>query len=167
MSKAIGKFVRRMSNASIDLHHHHRRPQRSSLREHGHKRSHSDTGNSFPREAPGYHVVHYMGYAHIEDPKSFREAQAAIKHVLASNPAHRLIKLLHPDGTMVILDSDGERLFFTELVCVQDVVRGYGDSIAVTFSSGRYAKQCHVFQAHSSREVSEGAGVEERGEVRE
>ena len=39
---------------------------------------------------------------------------------------------------------------------------GYSDCLAISFSTGHYAKQCHAFQSKSSREVSHmvmGIGV--------
>lgn len=160
MSRAIGKFVRRLSNTSMEavpgsLSGSERK------RKSRHKRSFSDLSesDSYPHEG-SLHVVQYLGFAHVEDPKSLREAQAVIKSVRTSSSTHQQVRLLCQDYSLVVLETDGDQLLVSPLFCVQEVVRSLGDSVAVTFGSGRYATQCHVFQAHSSREVR---GEHERG----
>jgi len=48
---------------------------------------------------------------------------------------------------------------------VHDVNKGgFNDTLAISFSTGHYAKQCHAFQAKTSREVSsDWVGVAYRG----
>ena len=43
-----------------------------------------------------------------------------------------------------------------------DASKSYSDCLAVSFGTGHYSKQCHAFQAKSSREVRE-KGVESVG----
>ena len=161
MSRAIGKFVRRLSNTSLEA-----APGSISgsgrKRKSRHKRSFSDLAQgddpcACPTHEGSLHVVQYLGFAHVEDPKSMREAQAVIKSVRTSSSAHQQVRLLCQDYSLVVLETDGDQLLVSPLFCVQEVVRSLGDSVAVTFASGRYATQCHVFQARSSREVSEQA----------
>ena len=44
-------------------------------------------------------------------------------------------------------------------LCVMQVVHdvnkgGFNDTLAISFSTGHYTKQCHAFQARTNREVS-------------
>ena len=103
------------------------------------------------------HTVFYMGYAHIDEPKSGKEIQATIRNVRQSMNIHKAVLFQHRNGTLNVSESSGEKLLVFPLHCIahctHDMNRGSSDCLAVTFSSGHYAKQCHVFQAMSSREV--------------
>ena len=92
----------------------------------------------------------------MDDPKSIRELQAVIKTIRHTAATHKQVKLSYRDlksHSLSVTDGDGEKLLISALHCIQDINRGSGDCVAVTFAAGPLAKQCHVFQARSSREV--------------
>ncbi len=170
------RFVRRLSSASIEHAPRHNSSGSLSSRDGGrqrkavlggrryHSRSSSEIYTLYvDSSSPGYrddseHVVYYLGYSVIEDPKSNKEIQAVVRTVRHTMTAHKAVRLQFEEGMLTIYEYSGEKLLLTPLRsiahCTNDVTKGSNDCLVVTFRSGRYAKQCHVFQANSSREVS-------------
>ena len=113
------------------------------------------SSSSTRNERDGFEkVVHYLGYIYIDDPKSAKEVNGAIKAVRLSTVTPYLVKIAERDGSFSVTNADGEKLLISPMHCIYDANKGKSECFAVAFISGRYAKQCHVFQARSSREVS-------------
>ncbi len=170
------RFVRRLSSASIEQPPRNystgsllskgegsRRKKISLGSKPFHSRSSSEIFNPYLDSSPGYrdvheHIVYYLGYSYIEEPKSSKEIQAVAKTVRHTMTAHKAVRMQFEDGMLTIHEHNGEKFLVSPLRSIahstHDIMKGSNDCIAVTFRSGRYAKQCHVFQAHSSREVS-------------
>lgn len=98
--------------------------------------------------------LYYMGYVHIDDLRSAREIQSAIRTVRYSTTARKMVKVTQQNGFLSVSDSNGDKLLEPALHCIHDLHQLL-DCLAVTFASGSFAKQCHVFQASSNREVRE------------
>lgn len=137
-------FVRRLSTASSE----------TNIKSHFWSRSRSQTNLSEDHQSSRSQeecVIYYMGYSYAKD------AQAVIKMVRLSAATHKRVKLSYRDlqnHSLSVYDEDGERVLSSALRCIQDINRGSSDCFAVTFAAGPLAKQCHVFQAKSNREVS-------------
>lgn len=172
------RFVRRLSSASIEHPPRHNSAGSLSSRDGGrrrravlgsravHSRSSSEIFNPYSDSSLGYHghrddsehVVFYLGFSHIDDPKSSKDIQAVVRTVRHTMTAHKAVSIQFEEGMLTIYEQSGEKLLVTPLRSVahsaHDILKGSTDCLAVTFRSGRYAKQCHVFQANTSREVS-------------
>ena len=121
-------------------------------------RSISDVFDHFHRDSSpsreGIPTVCYMGFAQIDDPKNAKEIQGIIKTVKETTMAQKPVKFTYKDGLLSVLEMSSERLLVCQLFHIAQCVHGFSDCFAVAFSGGHYGKQCHVFQAKSSREVS-------------
>ena len=95
----------------------------------------------------------YMGFATIEDPKNSKELQVAIRTVKENTLAQKPARLALQDGSLNVLEINAKRILACPLFYVVQCVHGSSDCFAVVFGGGHYGKQCHVFQANSSREV--------------
>lgn len=149
---AMRKFVRRFSSASLDLAPHGKKENR--------ERSSSELVES-PDGAAKINPrtsVEYLGYTYVKDPRSTREIHTAIRTVKQTslNRDHWVYVIVN-GGMLTVYDALGETLIMSSVACIAQCVcelnRQFSDCLAITFSSGHYAKQCHVFQAKSSREV--------------
>ena len=107
-------------------------------------------------------ILRYLGYSCIDDPRSTRDVQESITAVRESNAADKVVQLSFHKDSLVVLEGT-EKLLHSPLHsvyhCAQDT-KG-SSCFGVTFGSGHYMKQCHVFQAKSDREVRRR---QERGE---
>ena len=124
----------------------------------GRKRSISDMFEIHRAASPSQERVqdvcyNYMGFATIEDPKSSKELQMAIRTVKETTLAQKPVKLVFQDGSLNVLEMNAERILACPLSYIVQCVHGSSDCFAVVFGGGHYGKQCHVFQANSSREV--------------
>lgn len=148
---AMRKFVRRFSSASLDL------PQP------GKKNPRDRTTSEFVESTDSMRSVshselEYLGYTYVKDPRSLREIQTAIRTVKQTslNRNHWVV-LTVKSGILTVFETSGEPLITSSVACIAHCVcelnRVLNDCLAITFSSGHNAKQCHVFQAHSAREV--------------
>ena len=149
---AMRKFVRRFSSASLDM-----APQG---KKDGRERSVSELVESSEsvKISPDSNLE-YLGYTYVKDARSLREIQTAIRTVKQTslNRDH-WVGLVVKAGMLLVQDTTGEMLIMSSVACIAQCVcelnRALNDCLAVTFSSGHNAKQCHVFQAKSAREVS-------------
>ena len=150
---AMRKFVRRFSSASLDIASHGKKDNR--------ERSVSELveSNESLKISPDS-TLEYLGYTYVKDARSLREIQTAIRTVKQTslNRDH-WVGCAVKTGMLLVQDmSSGEMLLMSSVACIAQCVcelnRALNDCLAVTFSSGHNAKQCHVFQAKSPREVS-------------
>ena len=157
---------RSSSTASVDLPPTSKPPSKG-LR----KRSISEVFDHFHRDSSpsreSVQTVCYMGFAQIEDPKSVKEIQGVIKTVRETTVAQKPVKFIYKDGLLTVLEMGSERLLVCPLSHIAQCAHGFSDCFAIAFSGGHYGKQCHVFQAKSSREVSVCVCVCERERERE
>ena len=114
-----------------------------------------------------YPSLEYLGYTYVEDPRSPREIQSAIKTVKQTSVTHNhWVSVSLSSVAITITEATGALLITCPLGCVSQCVselnRGFSDCIAMSFSGGHHSKQCHVFQAHTSKEVRK-EGVREGG----
>jgi hypothetical protein len=150
---AMRKFVRRFSSASLDM-----APQG---KKDGRERSVSELVESSEsvKISPDSNLE-YLGYTYVKDARSLREIQTAIRTVKQTslNRDH-WVGLVVKAGMLLVQDTTGEMLIMSSVACIAQCVcelnRALNDCLAVTFSSGHNARQCHVFQAKSAREASE------------
>ena len=158
------KFVRRFSSTSLEV------PYPGKHSKGGRERSISELYEA-PQVSRGPRAnLEYLGYTYIDDPKSVREIQSAIRTVKQTSLTHNhWVSLSLKSGTIKVVETTGETLITSSVTCIAQCVcelnRGFGDCLAITFTAGHNAKQCHVFQAKSTKEVSEGG--RERGGERE
>ena len=149
---AMRKFVRRFSSASLDMV-----PQ-------GKKDSRDRSVSELVESSESVKIspdsnLEYLGYTYVKDARSLREIQTAIRTVKQTslNRDH-WVGLVVKAGMLLVQDMTGEMLIMSSVACIAQCVcelnRALNDCLAVTFSSGHNAKQCHVFQAKSAREVS-------------
>jgi len=96
-----------------------------------------------------------MGFARvqIDDPKNGGEIQGIIKTVKEITIAQKPVKFTYNDGLLNVLEMSRERLLVCPLFHIAQCIHGFSDCFTVAFSGGYYGKQCHAFQAKSSREV--------------
>ena len=154
---AMRKFVRRFSSVSLDL------PPPG--RKDGRERSSSELVGS--TESTRYDPrtnLEYLGYTYVEDPRSLREIQTAIRTVKQTSlNRNHWVNLTVKSGMFSVYETTGETLIMSSVACIAqcgcELNKGLSDCLAVTFSSGHNAKQCHVFQARSAREVSRTLSV--------
>ena len=150
---AMRKFVRRFSSASLDMAPAGKKDNR--------ERSVSELVESTEsiRISPDS-GLEYLGYTYVKDARSVREIQMAIRTVKQTslNRDH-WVGLAVRAGMLVVQDTSGEMLIMSSVACIAqcacELNRVLNDCLAITFGSGHNAKQCHVFQARSPREVSQ------------
>ena len=101
----------------------------------------------------------YLGFASIEEPRSSREIMSIVKNVSETSPTQKSVVLTHHGGCLTVSEGGEGRgkllacpLYFVAQ-STHSLTRGSSDCLGVSFSSGPYAKQCHVFRARNSREV--------------
>ena len=149
---AMRKFVRRFSSASLDLPPSGKKDSRE--RSASELVESSDSAKISPETN-----LEYLGYTYVKDVRSLREIQTAIRTVKQTslNRDH-WVCLEVKSGVLVVCDQRGETLIMSSIGCIAQCVcelnRALNDCLAITFSSGHNAKQCHVFQAKCAREVN-------------
>ena len=163
------RFVRRLSSVSIEQQPRNSSTSSLSLKGRGrsgrrpfHNRGNSEVYNPYReiyRSDQDYidHVFFYLGYSHIEEPKSGKEIHAIVRTVCDTMTVHKAVRLHLEEGMLTVYEQDGEKLLVSPLRSVAhcDVSKGSSECFVVTFKSGHYAKQCHVFQAKANKEVSQ------------
>lgn len=148
------KFVRRFSSASLDLP----QPGKKSSRD----RSVSELVESTESVRSVSHSdLEYLGYTYVKDPRSLREIQTAIRTVKQTSlNRNHWVQLVVKSGMLSVHETNGEALIMSSVACIAhcacELNRVLNDCLAITFASGHNAKQCHVFQARSAREVRKG-----------
>lgn len=99
----------------------------------------------------------YHGYSTMTELRSQPEAMAALKTVKQTSCEQQVVQIKCRGTELSVVDAKDEQLLSCSLLsvaqCVQETTHGFSDCIAVVFSSGAWAGQCHVFQAKSPREV--------------
>ena len=147
---AMKKFVRRFSSASLDL---------PNVRKDSRDRSASELVS--PSELAGHPRTNleYLGYTYVKDPHSIREIHTAIRTVRQTSLSrNHWVNLSVKSGMLTVYETTGETLIMSSVACIAQCVcelsRALSECLAITFSAGHNSKQCHVFQARSSREVS-------------
>lgn len=112
-------------------------------------------GERWTREE-GFPLLH-LGHSTMTDLKSQKEALSTVQFVKQTSREQRPVQIRCRGTEVTVTDSREEQLLACSLLsvaqCVQETVHGFSDCIAVAFSSGAWAGQCHVFQAKSPREV--------------
>ena len=146
---AMKKFVRRFSSTSLDLPHATRKDPRGSDLV-----SSTELSKGYPRTN-----LEYLGYTYVKDPNSIREIHTAIRTVKQTSLSrNHWVNLAVKSGMLTVYETTGETLIMSSVGCIAQCVcelsRALNECVAITFSSGHNSKQCHVFQARSSREVS-------------
>ena len=140
---------RTSSDASLDL-----TGRRSSFKE----RSKSEMINSL-KALPqiNEHLLIYLGYVWVEEPRAVKELQVGIRNVQANNLAHRSVSVTLNDGNLTVREISGDKLVDSPLHHVAQVtpddIKGAGHWLAIGFLGGHYNDQCHVFQASTTRQV--------------
>lgn len=145
------KFVRRFSSASLDMPQHAKKENR--------ERTSSELVDS--SESVKLHPrtnMEYLGYTYVKDPRSAREIHTAIRTVKQTSlNRNHWIYIVINSGMLSVYETNGDSLIMSSVACIAQCVcelhRQLSDCLAITFSSGHNAKQCHVFQAKSTREV--------------
>ena len=149
---AMKKFVRRFSSASLEVPY--------TVKKDARDRTGSDLVSStelhkgWPRSN-----LEYLGYTYVKDPHSVREINTAIRTVKQTSLSrNHWVNLSVKSGMLTVYETTGETLIMSSVACIAQCVcelsRALNECLAITFSSGHNSKQCHVFQARSSREVS-------------
>ena len=178
---AMKKFVRRFSSTSLDMSYGavsggnggSSGGNKLLTPPRGRDRSTSEFYEP-PKEiksSPPQLSLEYLGYTYVEDPRSPREIQSAIKTVKQTSVTHNhWVSVALSSVAITITEATGALLITCPLGCVSQCVselnRGFSDCIAMSFSGGHHSKQCHVFQARTSKEVRRGRKGE-REEERE
>ena len=103
------------------------------------------------------HLLCYLGYAWVDEPRSTKELQAGIRFVHASNLVQKSVSVTHYDGNLTVREISGDKLLESPLHFVAQVapddIKGSGQCLAISFLSGHNNNQCHVFRAKTNREV--------------
>ena len=91
---------------------------------------------------------------------------AALQTVKQTSREQQVVQVKCRGTELSVVDAKDEQLLACSLLsvaqCVQETTHGFSDCIAVVFSSGAWAGQCHVFQAKSPREVCTVTGANGR-----
>lgn len=105
------------------------------------------------------HLLCYLGYAWVDEPRSTKELQAGIRFVHASNLVQKSVSVTHFGGNLIVREISGDKLLESPLHFVAQVapddIKGSGQCLAISFLSGHNNNQCHVFRAKTNREVGE------------
>lgn len=149
---AMRKFVRRFSSASLDIPASGKKDPRD--------RSVSELVESTESiKINPKSNLEYLGYTYVKDTRSLKEIQTAIRTVKQTSLNRNLwVNLTIKSGMISVHDTtSGETIVMSSIACIAQCVcelnRAWNDCLAITFNSGHNAKQCHVFQAKSAREV--------------
>ena len=155
------KFVRRFSSVSLDLP--------PPVKKDGRERSVSEVVESTESAKSSTRTnLEYLGYTYVKDARSLREIQTAIRTVKQTSlKKSHWVNFTVKAGMLSVYETTGETLIMSSVACIAqcacELNRALNDCLAVTFSSGHNAKQCHVFHARSAREV--GVGTSEHAYI--
>lgn len=111
-----------------------------------------------PSKAPriSEHLLHYLGYAWVDEPRSTKELQSGIRFVHASNLVQKSVSVTYVNGNLNVSEVSGDRVLVSPLHFIAQVLPDdmKGSScLAISFMAGPNNNQCHVFQAKTNREV--------------
>ena len=81
-----------------------------------------------------------MGFATIEDPKSSKELQVAIRTVKETTLAQKPPRLALQDGSLNVLEMNAKWILACPLFYVVQCVHGSSHCFAVVFGGGHYGK---------------------------
>ena len=101
----------------------------------------------------------YHGCAVMTDLRSPTEAVQLLQLVKQTSSQQRLVLVSCRGTELSVVDAKDEQdqLLSCSLLsvaqCIQESSHGFNDCIAVSYTSGAWAGQCHVFQAKTPREV--------------
>lgn len=154
----MSRFKRTVSNASLESESSRSRSGSVSER----TRSISEIVDN--SKAPRVHeyLLTYLGYSWVTEPRSTKELHSGIRNVQANRLVQRSVSVTHSNHLLTVREISGDKLLESLLQNVAQVapddIKGSGQCLAVSFHSGHYNNQCHVFQAKTNREVSMAAG---------
>ena len=104
----------------------------------------------------GFSLLH-LGQSSMSDLKSPREALAIVQQVKQTSREQKPVQLTCAGSEISVVERRKDTILSCSLLCVaqcvQETTQGFSDCIAVSFTSGAWMGECHVFQAKSSREV--------------
>ena len=99
----------------------------------------------------------YLGHAVLNDSRASEELAVAVMQVKQTSNAQKVVQILCQANQLYVKEGDKEIISspFTNISqCVQHTEQGFNDCLGLVFNSGPWFKQCHVFQAKTSKEVS-------------
>lgn len=104
----------------------------------------------------------YLGFVTVDEPRSTKDISAAVRNVMATALNQKNVTITFDQGVLTVAEESGDQLILCSFqhvaIVTQDSSRNsYMENssccLVMGFHSGRYAKQCHVFQAKTNREV--------------
>lgn len=98
----------------------------------------------------------YLGHEMIPDVRAADKVLAAIMAVKQS-PTDQSVVQIFCQGTQLYVKEGNKEILTSPLTnisqCSHHSEQGFNDCFGLVFSSGPWFKQCHIFQAKSSKEV--------------